>query len=706
MKNKDLEFIKKHYGEDFSHLCRELFPTLLEQEGLLSEVISKKFVPTRSLAEDLKNNLNEIDAIDEFKSYIFSLVDVEKEVKTSIINKTPEELLSEAGYILYPECKTEEDIQRFKKYYAPGEALCTFRGGRLNTCRVWFAVKKNVDEIKREDFKNPKRQDEYGTSVISIQFTKSGNITLSIKNRYNHTVNNPDCTFGNNLENIAYGLTDAFEKTYDIHLLENNKQEFELNPYVLANDGKFYRYNFESNGIYFCENNVIIEHGDVKTFNKDTTLVIDNFVVDLKNKTIKNILKYHDSFIDSIGEIQSINTSIDKDGNKILVIKTTNKNEVVEITINKHNRIIGYKNPNVTTIGNDFLPYCELHSINLPNVAEIGDGFLYNNWFLHSINLPKVTKIGNGFLYNNLFLQSISLPNVTEIGNGFLYSNETLSSVNLPNVNIIGDNFLYNNEALSSIDLPNVTTIGDKFLYDNKKLQSIDLPNVTTIGNEFLLCNENLKSIDFPYVTTIGNKFLYWNKKLQSIDLPNVYKIGNDFLKNNKILEDINFHNVTVIGDKFLCFNENLKSIDFPYVTTIGNDFLPCNRNLKSINIPNVITIGNNFLNCNIDLKSINIPNVTVIGNDFLCFNKNLKSINIPNVTTIGDGFLCANDNLKSINMHNVTVIGNSFLYSNNKLKSIDIPNAKEIGKDFLKYNKHFNFNKNNTSKNEETFNK
>lgn len=73
--------------------------------------------------------------------------------------------------------------------------MCTFQGDRLNRCRVFFAVKKDVDSIKREDFKNPEREDLYGTSVISIQFTKDGSNTLSIKNRYNHRVINPDATF-------------------------------------------------------------------------------------------------------------------------------------------------------------------------------------------------------------------------------------------------------------------------------------------------------------------------------------------------------------------------------------------------------------------------------------------------------------------------------------------------------------------------------
>src|SRR5699024_5898231 len=138
--------------------------------------------------------------------YIYSFVHVVQDHKLSS-DSTPEELLGKVGYQLY-ECHTEEEIQSFKKYYAPREELCTFRGNRLERCHVFFAAKKNVEEIKRENFKKPKRQDVYGTSVISIQFTRDSSHTLSIKNRYNHSVNSPDSTFGNNLDNIIPRLTD------------------------------------------------------------------------------------------------------------------------------------------------------------------------------------------------------------------------------------------------------------------------------------------------------------------------------------------------------------------------------------------------------------------------------------------------------------------------------------------------------------------
>ena len=40
MVSTDLKLIKKHYGEKMMHLCRELFPTILERNGLLFKLLS------------------------------------------------------------------------------------------------------------------------------------------------------------------------------------------------------------------------------------------------------------------------------------------------------------------------------------------------------------------------------------------------------------------------------------------------------------------------------------------------------------------------------------------------------------------------------------------------------------------------------------------------------------------------------------------
>ena len=158
-----------------------------------------------------------------------------------------------AGYTLY-ECHTEEEIQSFKKYYAPDEALCTFKGNRLDTCIVFFAVKDNVDEIKRENFTKPRREDEYGTSVISIQFSRDSVNTLSIKNRYNHRVNNPDNTFYNNLDNIIPGLTHSFNQYYGLDINSNISSKLKLENFILGSDKKYHHYNIENQNIYFCSN--------------------------------------------------------------------------------------------------------------------------------------------------------------------------------------------------------------------------------------------------------------------------------------------------------------------------------------------------------------------------------------------------------------------------------------------------------------------
>lgn len=37
--NDDLKIIKKYYGEKMSHLCRTLFPTILEEKGVITTFI-------------------------------------------------------------------------------------------------------------------------------------------------------------------------------------------------------------------------------------------------------------------------------------------------------------------------------------------------------------------------------------------------------------------------------------------------------------------------------------------------------------------------------------------------------------------------------------------------------------------------------------------------------------------------------------------
>ena len=470
--NKDLKIIKKKYGERMMKLCRELFPTLLEKEGLLSRLLLEHFEPTRFLYEDIISN----ELVIDFKGYIYSLVNIEEilEDEEKDNYKTPKELLEEAGYDLY-ECHTEEEIQSFRKYYRENEELCTFRGNRLERCYVFFAVKKDVDNIKREDFQKPKREDLYGTSVISIQFTKDKNHTLSIKNRYNHKVNNPDATFKNNLDNIILGLTESFSRYYGMTQAKLTN-DFEIPGYVEASDEKYYKYSHEINTIYYCPNNIIIDNFRVKRL-KQNKLLIDYFILDLQNKTIS--LYNHncdDCLPDTMKEIRQIQITKENEYKKI-IIKTDEEDVILKI--NKENKIIEYQNNNIKEIGDSFFIYNEsLELLRLPNVTSIGLKFLYYNQSLRLLDLPNVIKIGNVFLYCNKSLNHIELPKVVEIGNDFLSCNRSLNQLSLPKTKKIGDNFLTLNRSLNQIYLPKLKQIEESFLYNNKSLTQLELPSV------------------------------------------------------------------------------------------------------------------------------------------------------------------------------------------------------------------------------------
>jgi len=500
--NKDLKIIKNKYGEKMMHLCRELFSTILETEGVLSKILLDKFEPTRLLYNDIiENELEE-----KFKNYIYSIFDSTFRKEEVIIDKTPSELMSDAGYILY-ECKSESDIQNFKKYYKPGEELCTFNGGRLNRCHVYFAVKKNVNEIKRENFKNPQRQDLYGTSVISIQFTKDQSHTLSIKNRYNHTVSNPDATFSNNLDNIIPGLTDSFEKYYDMKQ-QFRSDSFQIPGYVMANDGKYYKYNMEYNNIYYCADNVIIDNFEVKRYEKEKYIVMDYFILDLKTGKIETYDKVLDeNFPKTMKNAGKPVVYKEGDYKKIAFYK--DQQEPIVVILDKSNNIVALENKNIKRIPSEFLYYNKkLKKISFPNVEFIDDNFLHDNIELNEINIPKVKKILSRFLYSNSKLEKIDLPEVEYIDECFLNGNIILNEINIPKLKHLCYHFLLRNEKLTQLYTP--------------ELEYLQIPG-------FLLFNKNNIEFKFPKLKKSDIDF-----NVNSRMHPNAYKEVKKVLSDRK----------------------------------------------------------------------------------------------------------------------------------------------------------------------------
>ena len=542
----DIKAIKSLYGEKFAKLCRELFPSILEKNGTLVSILKKYFDNSPTLYSDISS------AKEDFRDFIFSSFNqnIDNQVITDL---SPKELLDKAGYYLFPECKSERDIQKFKKYYRKSEKLCSFKGKRLKTCRVWFAVKKelldDINAIKRGY--PPQRQDDYGTSVISIQFTRGEHSYVSIKNRYNHTVTNPDCTFNNNLDNIMPGLSYAFCKKYGINLAKNDVYNLPsffcdymiYRMYAQGNNEKFYKIKeYIPTGRLCYNNNIVKVDGTVVNFDKSTYTLFGTYLLSHKHKKIVDLNKFQfmdnetvenafnflsknedtngkitDSFIKSIGKIEKIKVGFNKNKNKVITITPENGEDVI-IVLDNIDNMIGYFNP---------------------NVVEIGDNFLYNNTNLKQISLPNVKVIGDGFLGHNERLEKIDISNVEKIGDQFLVLNKNLSEISLPKAKIIGNSFLYDCQVINKIDLPQVTQIGNFFNNVNDCITKLSLPKVEKIGVGFMSCNNTLTSIDLPNVKEIEKRFLLKNKKLKEINIPKLENVGIDFLLSNRRRKNI-----------------------------------------------------------------------------------------------------------------------------------------------------------------------
>ena len=533
----DLKEIRKHYGEKMSHLCRDLFPTILEKKGLLYHIIETHFARSKQLCEDIMSERKE----SSFKTYIYSIYDeINNTNSKTNFYKSVRELLSEKGYTLY-ECKNNEDIQKFKKYYRKDEELCTFRDPyRINSYHIFFIVKDNADELKREDFKDPKREDEYSVSVLDLQFDKGKRQRVSIKSRYNHTVTNPDATYSNNLENIAEGLTEAFEKEYGFNIGNEYKENFELENYVLASDNKYYKYNYEINNIHYCPNNIIIDNGRIIDTYKDQGryILVDYFIIDRKEKKIAFYdERIKDSFLDGLTNITNIEVT-KEDEHKEIVIHQGKKQLTIKIDVN--GKIISYENKNLTSCGDNFLYYNDsLQELDLPNLQSCGNDFLYHNESLQELDFPNLQSCGNDFLCYNKSIQELNLPNLQSCGDYFLHYNKSLQELNLPNLQSCDNWFLKWNKSLQRLSLPNLQSCGHSFLSYNESLQELDLPKLHSCGDCFLQYNEFLQELNLPNLQSCGDWFLYWNESLQEVNLPKLESCGDGFLNNHPMKHQV-----------------------------------------------------------------------------------------------------------------------------------------------------------------------
>jgi hypothetical protein len=206
--------------------------------------------------------------------------------------KTAKQMLDEAGFDLDDQIEKKSDYMKYSKFYGGKQKLCKFDAydATERYSRIFWITRKGFENLT--PFSEPKRQDEYGTSCMSIAISIDLKNIAQICNRYNHLVSGCDNTYNSNLDQIVVGLTEAFNADYGLSLKKSNSIEFE-NFYT--HDQKYFHYFREINGIKIGKNVI-----DGVYFDPSQYIIFENYILDLKNKKIKNVLSSTDSFVDLI----------------------------------------------------------------------------------------------------------------------------------------------------------------------------------------------------------------------------------------------------------------------------------------------------------------------------------------------------------------------------------------------------------------------
>ena len=253
--------LKKQNGESFAKAIRNFDNGILELPNLLEIVkfAGKEAEPIIPYLRMLKRGVPDKHGV----------------------YQDPITLLKQAGYDAFV-ADTKQKKNSIKHYYAPGEEICTFKDGtRHEYYYIIHAVKEGADKLNRQDFYGREnRQDAYGTSVISIQILKSGNF-ISIKNRYNHTVEACDNTFDSNPDNIISGLSDSLKRYFNVDFAPQSV----CLPSGYVYQNAIYQYHQERDNIYFGDG-FYLKNGKVTEIDKNSEIMVDHMVINLKTKDV------------------------------------------------------------------------------------------------------------------------------------------------------------------------------------------------------------------------------------------------------------------------------------------------------------------------------------------------------------------------------------------------------------------------------------
>ncbi len=569
--------------------------------------------------------------------YLESLKEIEVAVETKA--EDPFVLLDRAGYDAFYADSLEKQ-NSITHYYEKDELLCTFKDAdRYKRYHIIHAIKKNVHEIKRENFRGiEQRDDAYGTSVISIQILKTGGF-ISIKNRYNHTVNACDNTFYSNPDRIIEGLSFALRKYFHVDFAAK-KMVFLPNDYIFVNN-KILKYDVEKNNVYigdgfYCKDN------SIHVIDKNSQLQIDSFILDLRTKKILNPTNEASSLF------------------KIL------KKEIEGETLQVQN-----KNGLVTVLGKQ------------------GEILTLKERGLRSITLRKVETLPERAFYKHPTLQEVHALSVQSCLQDVLAYCPNLKKVFFEKLNHLRFSFLEGSNCL--VHAPLIESQGVKFFgavaFDMNKKKfltkgpfSSDL--LSLLENTLLFKNITYQQEGDEFVALCEGKtcFKFKGDKLLEMTLSSQGEFKKEWvIRNLPDLEILNAPNVTAFADNNIECCPRLKRVSLPKVQVLGEGCVSNCDELEEVFAPNLEYVGNYSFSHNKMLKKIDLPELKEVKN-VACFSfSGYEEINAPQLIRAGYGFCKENPHLKKIYMPMLKCIAEFSFMGLKELEEIDLPQLQYI---------------------------
>lgn len=388
-------------------------------------------------------------------------------------------------------------------------------------------MKKDVDKIKRADFEgHERRHDAYGTSVISIQMLKNGGF-ISIKNRYNHTVNGCDNTFNSNPDNIIDGLSISLQRHFKVNF-KVMREDFP-EGFVLLGD-QLLKYHKETNNFYYGDQ-AWGKDGVIYEANRAVgDALFDSFLFDNKNKVLKRIDpqdgdKFTNDFNDYYGGNRKLNV---KDGNLFL-------DDVMLISA-EQSRIKTLFLPALTKLSYSSLAAATTLTHFQADALTIMAGYNFEHApALIEFKANALTIMEKYCLHEVDGLETFEANALQVMEYGCLYQADALVSFNAGALTRMSDMCLHNVGSLKTFKANALTKMAYQNLRYAYDLRTFEANALKEMGSECLENVRSLKRFKADSLIKMGRNCLYSSGSLIHFHADALEDMGYDSLRKTHI---------------------------------------------------------------------------------------------------------------------------------------------------------------------------